>query len=63
MRRGLLTKPWAYSGNPDTVHSFAVLTCDMECPDCHACGIVIVDAERGAMKICECIQIEWRTLI
>lgn len=63
MKRGLLTKPWAFTDDPEIVHSVAVLTCDMECPHCHACGIVIVDAERGELKICECIRVEWRELL
>jgi hypothetical protein len=59
MPRGLLTKPWAYSTNDlSGAHSIAVLTCDMECAECHACGIVIVDAERNELRICDCVAVE-----
>jgi hypothetical protein len=57
MKRGLLTKPWAIPG--DAIgQKIPVFTVDMECEECHACGLVMLDEDdiRTAL-VCPCVEI------
>lgn len=56
MKRGLLTKPWSIP--PDAIgQKMPVITVDMECPDCHVCGLIIVDPALDLIICCHCVHV------
>jgi len=56
MKRGLLTKPWSIP--PECIgRELPVITVDMECPDCHACGLIIVDPSQDLIICCHCVHV------
>lgn len=34
-----------------------VITVDMECSDCHACGLIIVDPALDLIICCHCVHV------